>query len=167
MVQLRDREEITVGRAHAEMSGYMAGDEVKIDTFEFLHEMNVEEVTATFVHEDGEHEIELTGVPSDEPWPQEVQTPSGPRLFKYGRVGLQGFVGGEDPPGEYRCAKLTVRSSGDEEIAFEDTPPLRFVVVLEPTRPPHIRGTISLGPQQANYPVRVYDEEKDEFVSPR
>jgi hypothetical protein len=29
------------------MSGYMAGDEVKIDPFEFLHEMNVKEVTAT------------------------------------------------------------------------------------------------------------------------
>jgi hypothetical protein len=155
-----------VGRAHAEMSGYMAGDEVKIDTFEFLHEMNVKEVTATFVHEDGEHEIELTGFPSDDPWSQEVRTSSGPRLFKYGTVELQGFVGGEAPPGEYRCANLTVLSAGDNEIAFEETPPLRFVVVLEPARPPHIRGTISLGPQQVNYPVKVYDEEKDKFVRP-
>ena len=166
MVRLRDREEVTVGRAHAEMSGYMAGDEVKIDPFEFLHEMNVKEVTATFVHEDGDREIELAGVPSDDPWSQEVRTSSGPRLFKYGTVELQGFVGGEDPPGEYRCAKLTVRSSGGKEIAFEETPPLRFVVVLEPARPPHIRGTISLGTQQVNYPVKVYDEEKDKFVRP-
>jgi len=147
------------------MSGYMAGDEVKIDPFEFLHEMNVKEVTATFVHEDGEHEIELTGFPSDDPWSQEVRTSSGPRLFKDGTVELQGFVGGEAPPGEYRCANLTVLSSGDNEIAFEETPPLRFVVVLEPARPPHIRGTISLGPQQVNYPVKVYDE-KDKFVRP-
>jgi hypothetical protein len=148
------------------MSGYMAGDEVKIDPFEFLHEMNVKEVTATFVHEDGEHEIELTGFPSDDPWSQEVRTSSGPRLFKYGTVELQGFVGGEAPPGEYRCANLTVLSAGDNEIAFEETPSLRFVVVLEPARPPHIRGTISLGPQQVNYPVKVYDEEKDKFVRP-
>ena len=87
-VRLRDREEVTVGRAHTEMSGYMAGDEVKIDPFEFLHEMNVGEVTATFVHEDGDREIELTGVPSDDPLPQEVRTSSGPRLFKYGTVEL-------------------------------------------------------------------------------
>jgi hypothetical protein len=67
---------------YAVLPGYIAGDEIVIDTFSFRHEMNVEQVYAYFVHEEGEHEIQLIGNPEQEAADQGIATASGPRRIK-------------------------------------------------------------------------------------
>lgn len=84
----------------------------------------------------------------------------------YGKVLLEGVVEGTDPAGEYRCVGLTAHSAGENEVAFKDRPDLRFIVMLEPSRPPHIAVTISLGQQEFHYYGGVYDQDRDEFIRP-
>jgi len=161
------------------MMAHIAGDEVivgnsdlldnpndRYGSFRFRHEMNVEEVTATFLHEDGEHVIEVFGTPEAEASGQPISTASGPRYIRYGKVQLRGHVEGEDPPGEYTCTEIRAHTAGGEDIPFEDVPKLSFLVVREPTRPPHLAGAITLGPQRDIFHDGGYDETRDEFVRP-
>ena len=146
---------------------FMAGDEIATSSFMFVHEMNLLEVRAVFLHEHGEHEIALVGAPRVEGAPQQVMASHWPRLIRFSRVQLEGVVDREDPAGEYGCTRLAALSAGGNEVAFEDVPNLRFRVFAEPTRRPHIAGSISLGPQQDMFDVGRYDPEKDEFIRPK
>ncbi len=146
---------------------FMAGEKIATSSFMFVHEMNLSEVRATFLHEDGGHEIVLVGVPRVEDAPQQVMASHWPRLVRFSRVRLEGVVDREDPVGEYGCTGVAALSAGGNEVAFEDVPNLRFRVFAEPTRRPHIAGAISLGPQQDMFDVGRYDPEKDEFVRPK
>jgi hypothetical protein len=42
---------------------FMAGEKIATSSFMFVHEMNLSEVSAVFLHEHGEHEIVLAGAP--------------------------------------------------------------------------------------------------------
>jgi hypothetical protein len=157
-----------------QMLAHIAGDEIILGNSEapdkqisIVHEMNVDKATATFLHDQGEHEIELIGMPEREGTGQTISTASGPRHLRYSRVQLSGFVLGEDPAGEYQCIEITAHTSGGAEIPFEDVPNLSFLVVLEPSRPPHIAGDITLGSQKDSFHIGVYDQERDESIRPK
>lgn len=143
---------------------YLPGDPLVIERFQFVHEMNVSQVQAIFKHEDGEHKIELSGVPENRYPDQIIPTIIFPRRLRYGLVSLRGVVGPDALPGEYQLVALEALSEGEQTIRFHDTPDLRFKVVVEPERPPHIMGQISLGQRVVSYPVRAYDEGKDDYI---
>jgi hypothetical protein len=78
---------------------FIAGEQIATSSFMFVHEMKLSEVRATFLHERGEHEIVLVGVPRVEGAPQQAMASHWPRLIRFSRVRLEGVVDREDPAG--------------------------------------------------------------------
>ncbi len=59
----------------------------------------------------------------------------------------------DDPSGRYNCKELAAQTAGGKRVLFADKPDLNFAVALEPSRPPHIGGAISLVFQEGMFHI--------------
>jgi hypothetical protein len=110
---------------------FIPGDRISF-VISFRHEMNVEEVSAAFVHQENPNgQIVLKGAPT-------LEEQHG--IYKYSLAELANEIPADVVPGEYRCEGLLIESSAGRQIPFEEAPDLRFLVIEEPTSAPNIRG---------------------------
>ena len=107
---------------------YTPGEEVAI-ALEFEHEgdQEIESVEAVFVHEGSSGEIVLLGDARKE-------APIGDRITRY-TTRLEARINPDAAPGEYRCARLSVRNRLDDDRDFADITRLDLVIRVE--RTPH------------------------------
>ena len=107
---------------------YLPGDTVSVG-FRFHHEMNVQQVTATFSNQDTYEQVQLEGYPK-------LEATTGPT--KTSTVEVEGFIRPDTPPGEYRLINVTARTSAENELRMSGLSAgvLSFWVIMEPQAKP-------------------------------
>lgn len=122
-------------------NGYIPGDIIEL-SFEFGHNMHVEQVAAIFTKADEpESDIILSGVPETL-----YEIRGGPNNVDFrSTVTLYAGIEANDPPGLYGCREVFVLTSGGQRLAFETAPDMGFWVVPEPDTPPRYTGEVRPG----------------------
>ena len=106
---------------------YIAGDAVSL-SFEFEHEMNLDNLTVKFVNTSAQSEVELEGNPY---WDSHTQTST---------VEVVGYVYGDTAPGQYDLNHISVQTEGGRNVIMDNVPVVSFWVEREPrTAPRFIR----------------------------
>jgi hypothetical protein len=109
---------------------HIPGDTVTF-SFQFEHEMNVEEVTATFVDSERRAQIQLEGSP-------ELLDDSS--FHKISEVEVVGYIYDDTPPGKYELRTVTVSTSAEQRRLMGSVPEgLVFWVEDEPRSTPQFR----------------------------
>ena len=115
----------------------MPGDRIAIPPFFFTHTMNVEQVSADFVHQDDPNS-KITLVDNRKKDPPEDKDPVGIGN-RHSSVLLQARIPGNALPGVYRCQSIYAHTVGGQTLKFDD--PYNevdyvFAVLNEPDTPP-------------------------------
>lgn len=123
-------------------TGFIPGDEVEL-SFEFSHNMRVDQVAAVFARQEqsGPYII-LSGVPETL-----YQVRGGPNVVDFrSTVTLYAEIEADDDPGFYGCTEVFVLTIGGQRLTFEEAPDLAFRVMAEPDTPPRFTGEVRPGP---------------------
>lgn len=122
--------------------GYIPGDVIEL-SFEFGHNMHVDQVAAVFTNRDEPRsDIILSGGPETI-----YQVRGGPNNVDFrSTVTLYAEIEADDPPGLYGCTEVFVLTTGGQRLAFEEPPDMGFWVMAEPDTPPKFTGEVRPGP---------------------
>jgi hypothetical protein len=135
--------------AEQEEAAYIPGDTMSVEISQFVHEMHLKEVRATFTEEVPNHvvrggsdpsTIELKGEPAETPRYADDSDPD--RIKMSSRVVLSKEISRRTKPGIYKCTRLVARTYTGQVIPFdprteEHWKAWRFRVKSEPDTPPH------------------------------
>jgi hypothetical protein len=122
--------------------GFIPGDVIEL-SFEFQHQMNLDQVAAVFINEQVQRSapIILSGTPD---------TVYGQRAAEgndfHSTVTLHAEIEADAPPGFYGCEEVFVLTKGGQHLGFEYTPQIGFWVLSEPDASPKFSGEVRPGP---------------------
>ena len=104
---------------HQRLKANLPGDEVYIDEFNIIHEMNIQEVYADFIHQDqADQAIRLSGITRKIPNLPDQEEEG--RIIIHSSVCLQATIPGNATAGMYKCDTVMVFTYAGKVIPLDD-----------------------------------------------